>query len=990
MALPSTPSLSNVFTAAQQSYINDQCFLLEKAPAIYKRVTEVLTKRGSNKKSAADPTDPYVRMPGEPHDPSASPFPLQKGGPRIRQIFDGSNAAYGYTNPRGNTWTDWELLMRPENGRGGYSNIDYINKITQSDKVKFKNLFNLTPDLITKMAHYVDVSEALTRKDSSGKDASSKDSIFKDRSRINGGIFNPASAQTGAGILDISVVHEGIDSATKNIVLVDVKYVFQDIREMLNDNYSRLFSIDTKKEKDGKTWIRTIEFEIGWNNQSGTDIPPLKLITNLVSYTFDLEQNGSISVNAKYRGHVAQIFSGPSANILEVAKKRFDLYSKKIADLEKIVKQNTRTSLQELKKQTAKKFLLGELQNDLLHFLSTASFTGTSIKTSAGVELTRSLTAHNRVPIIDTFFVNSKIAFPGGGDDTEFLTNKGYNDLKIGIIGSTRVKESVLDAMRESIKKHAETFFMGGLSKGIYIQKAELEGYLNEIEKQIDIIEGNIKTLNENIDKAIVLAQAQILNQATYQQYLALQSIVQTLLKKQDVYYAVIDKQTIIDFKIGVASGNPSQVKTILSAIDPGALLHDQKTYEIFYGVGDPAQNRLDEESQQVVPYIFFGHLLENILQLPTDIKKQSSNNQIEFDYKETVLKLMLENGGNFHIDLGLLSYKTPFTGEDFINLPIYFLPISLKELNNFFVRKILAENRSVYSVHDFIFDILKKFWGGAFNSCGKESFAQTYSPSKLATTYGNHPESKKSADVPYNQYFIHSQKSIIEDLKSLGVDETKFGKWKQNLDRFIPHFFLFGSASGIDMSVKIRDIADPLLKQAVYYRSRSSAADESTPGVSDPKTGLIPSVFQAEVETIGMPFFNVGQLIYVDLEPFINETTEASRPFKASGYYAITKVTHSFSKDKFTTKIEAIIELARANRADLKKKPKTIQASKASKTAQKVASAAKAKKDKFNKKVEKYEKTITNKPGGGPLKDHFDKRSKAKPGAGILPGIAK
>lgn len=998
MATPETPSLSQVFTSAQQSYINDQCFLLEKLPGIYKRVTENLTTRAGASGSA---DEPFIRMPGETNtSPTAT-----KGGPRVRQLFN-SDAAYGYTNPFGNVYTRHEQAMNGASATYGSiditTNLNYIDWITGKTLGNhFKTIMNLKPDQITKMAHFVTVREVLEEKGKPNSPKNQKDFIFKEshlKEWDKASILSKTAQRTSAGILDINVIHEGIDSATKNIVLVNVKYIFQDIREMMNDNYVRLFTLDTQKTVAGANtpsntqsrsqtkFNRSIEFVIGWNNQESLGgvahlrsmIDDLRLKTHLVSYTFDLNQNGSIIVDAKYRGHMVETFSGPGANILQVAKERFKLYAEKMKDLESVVEANTKTSLESMKKDSAKKLLLGELQNDLLSFLMATTYS------------TSKMDRTGSKGVIETFFKDSTPRFPSGGPDREFLTNSALPGLARGIRKATGASAPDILSMRDNIKKNAELFFSGP-GKGPTVVRRELRSYLEEIERQIDLLEGNIKTTSDNIDRAIVNAQGQILNQAQYQQYLAIQAIVETIMKNQDIYYAVVDKQTITDFKVATASGNPSQVKSVLSAIPADRLLHDKKSYKALYGSGRPAEKRLDEEQFQVVPYVFFGHLLEIILGLPAALAPTGADGKIKFDYKKRVLSLMLDSGPDFHIDLGYLSYKTPFTAEDAVNYPIYFLPVSLKELNNFFVRKVLAENRSVYTVHDFVLDMIKKFWAGAFNNCGSESFAQTYTPSKLATTLGNFEEdfmdTPKRPGTGNIQYFIHSQKSIIEDLKGLKLNTKKFGKYNENINRNIPHFFLFGSQTGIDLSIKIRDISDPLLKQAVYYKSRASAQDAMSPGGTTSSSGLIPAVFQAEVETIGMPFFNIGQLIYIDLEPFIDATLEATRPFKASGYYAITKVTHNFSQNKFTTKIEAIIQLSRVNKNELNAKPSTAKSAGVSPTVTKIANAAKSKKDALSKKITVYEETIIEEPGsGGKLKKHFEERNTKKPGAGILP----
>ena len=84
-----------------------------------------------------------------------------------------------------------------------------------------------------------------------------------------------------------------------------------------------------------------------------------------------------------------------------------------------------------------------------------------------------------------------------------------------------------------------------------------------------------------------------------------------------------------------------------------------------------------------MVPFIFFGHFLENVLRLPTDVDKKSIN----------VYELMKQQ--EIRMDLGYTSYKAPFTGNEIDNLKLYYLPISLVEINNFFTRQVFHKEET-------------------------------------------------------------------------------------------------------------------------------------------------------------------------------------------------------------------------------------------------------------------------------------------------------
>jgi len=204
-----------------------------------------------------------------------------------------------------------------ESLQGYTTNLKYINDITLAQNSK--NFFEITPAQKAQLAHYAVIYVV---KKGATANSSTKKNIFQDSALADfstGDAFLTSGRRTGAGIKSIKITHEGIDSATKNVALVNAQFVFQDIREMLIDPYVELFKIGTKEEINGKTIYRTIEFELGWktHDKLATKLGlggkqnqmKLKLKTNLVKYTFDLNQNGSITVNAQYRGHIMDVFN---------------------------------------------------------------------------------------------------------------------------------------------------------------------------------------------------------------------------------------------------------------------------------------------------------------------------------------------------------------------------------------------------------------------------------------------------------------------------------------------------------------------------------------------------------------------------------------------------------------------------------------------------------------------------------------------------------
>ena len=128
------------------------------------------------------------------------------------------------------------------------------------------------------------------------------------------------------------------------------------------------------------------------------------------------------------------------------------------------------------------------------------------------------------------------------------------------------------------------------------------------------------------------------------------------------------------------------------------------------------------------------------------------------------------------------------------------------------------------------------------------------------------------------------------------------------NLEHHIPHFYMGGPDNGIATSIRLRDIADPSLKTAVFYKN--SPSDALDPGNAGPQQGRwAPVVFEAEVDTIGYPFFQLGHMMFIDARKFIDGS--ARENFLATGYYGIKKITHRLSADDFSTTVSAIIQIS-------------------------------------------------------------------------------
>jgi len=385
--------------------------------------------------------------------------------------------------------------------------------------------------------------------------------------------------------------------------------------------------------------------------------------------------------------------------------------------------------------------------------------------------------------------------------------------------------------------------------------------------------------------------------------FLALKNIAFELLKTNDIKYIYVKRKHIREWQLAAAARTPG-----LDGAFAASHTTSEKAYNYVRMHQKPSwsSRTFDNDEWQVIPYVFLGQLLENIL----DLKDTSFETGTQ---AKTLRENIVEQVGNaFNVDFGLVSYRSPISGGDgytppgdstmptIDDFPLYYLPISLTKLNNFFTRDVVAKERQYYSFYEFLNNLVQKFLGAAFSVCARASSNQGFTSPKVQSAVGTY-----GGKI---QYFLYGFKNTRYDIKNGNIS---FGNYNSNFRNKIFHFYLGGTAKGITRSVKVTDIADENTKTAIYFDpSRSSSRSEIEPmqtGIGARSGGFPPVIFQADIETLAFPLFNMGQLIYLDLRPFI--TAGSGRQFKANGYYGITKVSHTFTPESFTSKINAIIQ---------------------------------------------------------------------------------
>lgn len=842
------------------------------------------------------------------------------------------------------------------------SNVEYVDKKTELtdfylNKKSFRNYFNLTPEKIAHMGHYMFVTEELV--DPSGESDTFTKTIINNKNSAEGLILDPTTGRKGgAGIQSISVNYEGIDSETKRIVMANVKYVFQDTKEMLSEPYLRLFLLDTKKEIEGKNYRRTINFNIGWDTNdadlkgaNGIDFDKLHLSlrTNLVNYSINLNQDGSIIVDATYRGSFIESLSSANANILEFSKAVAEKIKGDVEKKEKLALSSAKKANEKAKEKRVLILILEAFRKETAELISAA--TGGRKKhgdVSDYNTYINNVFGENKPDILGqpwSSALNSvlgstsdvtKKAFTRLGFSTSHKRSVAWNLIKQEHKDlSTRVFDRVVSSTIRSSAKAAELRVL---------QLEEATARINELQKELS--EASTAATN-----SLGIAAAELTKQANLAKLSALRQIGKKLIEESSVHYLLVKRSTVEEYKFLVLEGATSAIKDLTrmdSATGNGPTAHigDLKDAEALdLDTSRGPSGTVDEEKHQIIPFVFFGDLIKSVLEhIPAGPKDPTSGDS------PSVYELIFKNGSDVRVDFGYISYNTPLSNISIRDFPIYYLPVSLVEINNFFNREVVSKGLTYYSINNFISDMCKKFFAGAFEQCVRDSGAQGFIPPKLsvlntttkdysapelaAKFVGNGANQRldsfdmKKAKITTNHVvdnvFIFSAKETIRDLGAkslLPVGESSgFGNFAANMLHGVPHFYFLGVDRGIEKSITLTDIADSSTKQAVYYSSRSSlVADGVTANKLYKKTGIPPAVFQAEVETIGFPLFNIGQLIYIDL---INQQVEddPTRMFKASGYYSIIKVSHEITAETFSSKITAIIQVPWSDRREIMK----------------------------------------------------------------------
>jgi len=312
---------------------------------------------------------------------------------------------------------------------------------------------------------------------------------------------------------------------------------------------------------------------------------------------------------------------------------------------------------------------------------------------------------------------------------------------------------------------------------------------------------------------------------------------------------------------------------------------------------GELSQTKIEHDLMfyKSIQYILFGDLLRIL------IKHIKENGSGKDDIKVRHTIFMLNN-------VTLKSVLQAGRDETF---SLYDIPIDIDALQKMFGDKLTGNNKNTFTIKELIREVLhilvlaqqRKFLL-LKNTSTKNNFKPlfyTYPLQKDGNSYIIDREPKNiinsAHDTSYVGVVIHAQDDRSQDLALLG------GNFSANKKSNIPHMFIGGPAGGAQKKIQVTEIADEGLKKAVYEMNKTAIE-----GATD--KGNIPVFFTIELTLMGAPYFQLGSYFYIE-SPSLN-TKQAKSWFHLDGYYAVTKLSHSYKAGgHFTTIVTGHLALS-------------------------------------------------------------------------------
>ncbi|MCP4951154.1 MAG: hypothetical protein GY922_04830, partial [Proteobacteria bacterium] len=601
---------------------NDQCILLEMAKKIYD----------------------YAVTPGTPEILSAPPITSAHQGmaaldPTLQEMMTGGAAI---KSPKIGLAIPATAAIKSITQLGTIykNNYDVIRGITLHRKST--RFLEITPAQVAQLSPLIYLS--VDYYDKSGNRARRIPLDFPNKAMLKENILQSSGQRFGGGIKDITITHEGIDSATEKIVLIDSTFIFQDFRTASQGNYEELLKIGTRGSDSNLR--RYINFEFGWDSNGKTRARHggLALETmrshvrgELVKYTFDFAEDGSIVLKTQHRGHLHTIFGdSPAANLLsaqKAAEEGLRAQSVQIinANKSKLLRDNKNSLRENRLQQLAAKVAHRALEKSHITGLARRVSTSTlSLDTSATTEEMLAQFA-GAAPSTD---IEAGLKTP-----TALLTQDEIN----------MVNSRAKSLLKSAYYAHTQNQGTGGGAvegETLQVTHTQMDATMRELRKATHNVKVQNDALQQNLKAKNIhnFAAAQFQKKVGLLRFTTLFNLATSLSEKQKVYYGGIDSEK----RIQIASALAYQ-PTLQQAFG-GLTAQSFLTHPRQIGGDSTFQNMLQNKgaagSEMAIataltkmttfPFVFLGDFLQTILDTPATLGTKSG----------TMFELMKETAG--------------------------------------------------------------------------------------------------------------------------------------------------------------------------------------------------------------------------------------------------------------------------------------------------------------------------------------------------------
>jgi len=310
---------------------------------------------------------------------------------------------------------------------------------------------------------------------------------------------------------------------------------------------------------------------------------------------------------------------------------------------------------------------------------------------------------------------------------------------------------------------------------------------------------------------------------------------------------------------------------------------------------------------QKTIRYVLLGDLIAAVMDYLLKNKEGVEN------------KKVLEKMRFFMTQINLIN---PFDGTSSRAMNMYNIPISSTMLQKFFSDTLYGsfnETMNLFELFRGLIDMIALTQKRRSRLSGASSAVNN----NYSIQFVPYPVEEIRIDllldvIGTQEYIISTKASDSKDVlngiiffaRESNIDLSKLGgSFDKNISGGVPHFFFGGNATGIVKSIAASEKDAKGFKKAIWEKNQTNNSSTDREDSS-----AIPAIFDVTIETLGMPYFQMGAYFYLDT-PTINNY--GGNWFLLSGYYQIVELTHEYSAGGlFTSTVKGILQISKTQPA--------------------------------------------------------------------------